>query len=60
MDREKGQAAKQGRDYDTKLNDCQNQLMCKVKEFNAARDAQASLRAEIDQYAGLLNVGKQT
>ena len=60
LDREKAQAAQQLRELNNRLTECQGQLMVKVKDFNSARDAQASLKAEIDHYDGLLNVGKQT
>ena len=59
LNNNKGQSSGQVRDLEERLKECQEQLMAKIKDFNSARDAQASLRAEIDQYRQLLNVGKQ-
>ena len=60
LKKELGEAKGKERDLLDKLRELQNLLMDKTKEYNAARDAQASLRAEIDTYRNLLDANKET
>ena len=54
LEDERARSKAQLRDLECKLRDLQEQLMGKVKDFNQARDAQASLRNEIETYRQLL------
>lgn len=70
LDTERANAQARIRDLNARAEELQNQLMDKLKDFTDARDAQASLRAEIETYrrlleqeganAGRLNTGKST
>ena len=60
LKRELGETKGKERDLLDKLRELQNLLMDKTKEYNAARDAQATLRAEIDTYRNLLDASKDS
>ena len=46
-------------DFENKMKQLQHQLMSNVNNFLTARDAQATLRTEIDTYRTLLDQGQR-
>lgn len=59
LDAERANAQAKIRELNARAMELQEQLMEKLKDFTDARDAQASLRAEIETYRRLLEAEGQ-
>ena len=59
LEADRGDAHAKIKELNDRIRDLQEQLMNKMRDYNDARDAQASLRAEIDTYRKLLEAEDQ-
>lgn len=54
LEQERARCAEKIAELERKLAQLQEELMCKLRECNAAKEAQANLKHEIDTYRALL------